>query len=418
MKSPVYSIEWFKNQWQEEWEEFLKAYQPPTSPGSGRGEPVALKQDRFLRRSILPHVENLSEHFNRLASAGSDHGIPKYWKKSSNNFNQLLAYASYFAPQNAMRMAAVLHEAFSFSHYLGTAKGEEKTSKDFQALEFGAGTGAAALGLGLVIQHFLKTREGGSDAPRMFENFSITQVESNRQALHLAKEFLNRVTPHLEVRPYHSSLAGIESLKDFNTKFREQFDLWISSFFLNELDWSPETAAHILIRHWKNVLKPGALICLVEPALMVQSRRLLELRRCLIESDDVEIIKPCLDNRSCGALIDAKDWCHERIAWWRPRVIQTIDDMTGLDHKELSFSYLTLRLKRGEKTIQPKMGRLISEVKFTKQAPHAFVCFEDGKKYVRFSETGFESELMRGSEIEVIEGSGSKDSFHAKKWRL
>jgi len=397
MRSPVNPVNWLKSEWQPEWEAHLKAYYGESQ------EPIDLEGDRYLRRSVLPHISNLSEHFNRLESDGKDQGISKYWKKSSNNSNQLAAYASFFSPQNAMRVAAVLHEMRT--HGLADSLGE-----NINILDMGAGTGAATLGAHLA---FL-----GSGV-----NLCSTLLESNQQALKLGQSFLNRVAPNLEIKTKHQSLENVSALTQLGFERRDAMDLWISSFFINELHWSAADCADILLRHWKRTLKPNGIAVFVEPALQVQSRRLLELREALIQTGEVQILRPCLDNRPCGALVAPRDWCHERISWWRPKVVMKLDALTKLDHKELAFTYLVLKLKPKGKVLSTldrgeysPLGRMISEVKDQKNALSGYACFSDAKKYVRFSNPSDDT-LNRGHIVEVTEGQGSPEAFHAKKWR-
>src|SRR5690606_4051315 len=67
---------------------------------------------RFLGRSIAPHVEKLSDLFNRI-NGRIDGGAPggrNYWRDSSNPRNLRLAYLLAFMPCNLFRMASVWAE--------------------------------------------------------------------------------------------------------------------------------------------------------------------------------------------------------------------------------------------------------------------------------------------------------------------
>src|SRR5438128_2113920 len=79
---------------------------------------ASLKSQRYLARSIVPHVTKLSALFNRdairaLAKARNlpkedlPTGLSPYWKESSNPQHLRLAYFLYFMPSNLFRVAAI-----------------------------------------------------------------------------------------------------------------------------------------------------------------------------------------------------------------------------------------------------------------------------------------------------------------------
>ena len=100
--------------------------------------PQGLGSIRFLRRSILPHVEKLSQLFNRLEDQ-EQKGVDLYWKQSSNPKNLRLAYFLYFMPANLYRTAGVISElsrlGYRFPH------------ETLKAIDLGAGPASAATGV-------------------------------------------------------------------------------------------------------------------------------------------------------------------------------------------------------------------------------------------------------------------------------
>ena len=137
----------------------------------------------------------------------------------------------------------------------------------------------------------------------------------------------------------------------------------------------------------------------VEPALKLQSRKLLHLRQSLIDkikssSASVKILLPCLGEQACGALIKEEDWCHEEVDWMRPRYLRELDIMTDLDRRTLPFSYLVIqKTKRSLNEIftnfegkDEERYRLVSPAKnLSKRTSEFFMCGQDGKRRTRFS---------------------------------
>ena len=132
----------------------------------------------------------------------------------------------------------------------------------------------------------------------------------------------------------------------------------------------------------------------MEPALKLQSRKVLEIRKSLLElaaqrgTSWMKILLPCLGHQGCGALADPEDWCHEDVSWWRPPYFRIIDELCGLDRKTLPFSYLVVtKSKRSREEILPKLSgeataryRLVSPPHSEGQDLEFYLCGQDGKK--------------------------------------
>jgi len=104
-------------------------------------ESESLASNRFLARSIAPHVKTLSKHFNRLENTDTQ-GIDPYWSKGSNPKNLRLAYFTYFMPAGVFKIATIWAEM----HRLGF-RWENKES--FKAIELGAGPATASVGIAI-----------------------------------------------------------------------------------------------------------------------------------------------------------------------------------------------------------------------------------------------------------------------------
>lgn len=254
-------------------------------------------------------------------------------------------------------------------------------------------------------------------------------IEQDRELLRLGERWAERVLRFTdagswEMRPFR---RRIEMAKELLPRNAPEFNLWVMSFFLNELSESPDVIARKLFASWERHLEDEGLVILVEPALKLQSRRLLEIRKQLLEhfagprAKDFQILLPCLGHQACGALAAAEDWCHEEVAWWRPPYLKIIDEMAGLDRKTLPFSYLVItRSKRTREEILPALAeargeahRLVSPAHDEGRDLEFFMCGKDGKRRARYrAEKG---SLSRGDILLGAEIQGAPEASRIKK---
>ena len=121
------------------------------------------RSERFMARSVVPHVKKLSALFNREEvldqkeaetarpakavkkerealdrSETQAKGLDPYWKESSNPAHLRLAYFLYFMPSNLFRVASVWAELAR----LGFRWPENQN--ELRAIEFGAGPATGA----------------------------------------------------------------------------------------------------------------------------------------------------------------------------------------------------------------------------------------------------------------------------------
>jgi hypothetical protein len=184
----------------------------------------------------------------------------------------------------------------------------------------------------------------------------------------------------------------------------------------------------MLVKTWEKHLDDEGVVILVEPALKLQSRKLLELRRELLLARDrmgapwLKVLVPCLGHQACGALAAEGDWCHEEVSWWRPPYFRTIDKMAGLDRKSLPFSYLVItRSRRSLEEILPSLAtspasqreRLVSPAHYEGKEQEFFLCGQEGKRRARYrakDENSAEAELGRGDILAGAEIRGDVNS--------
>jgi hypothetical protein len=376
-----------------------------------------IKSPRYLVRSVVPHVNKLSSLFNRKEK-DQESGLNPYWKESSNPTHLRLAYFLYFMPCNLFRVAAVWSEL--------TRLGFKWPAQTLKAVEFGAGPATGACGIAA----------GEKYAPAgLPKSGSWALIEQDKQILELgagwAETYFNKLgMTDWGIKPFHRK---IDSEKGFLPPAAPKFNLWLMSYYLNETLSDPVKLASTLIQNWKDHLEDESIIIIIEPALKLQSRRLLALRREILAErekkkiDWLQVLLPCLGHQACGALANPEDWCHEEVTWWRPPYIQRIDKMAGLDRKSLPFSYLVLmKSKRSRDEILPalKVGpdsqrhRLVSPSHEEGRELEFFICGQEGKRRTRYRPKNAEdhgANLNRGDIIVDAEIRGDVNSARISK---
>ena len=384
-------------------------------------EVSALQSPRFLARSVVPHIRKLSELFNRTGLEKKDQGasLDPYWKESSNPVHLRMTYFLYFMTSNLFRVAAVWAELARL--------GFRWSNPRFRAVEFGSGPASGACGIAA----------GEKYAPvGLPADGNWALIEQDKAVLKLGaswlKTYLASLGKGLEdwgIRTFHRKL---EPTTGFLPKTAPKFDLWLMSYYMNEIDYPLEKLASQLIDDWANHLEEEGLVIMVEPALKLQSRRILELRKEILlelerrKADWMQVLLPCLRHQACGALANPEDWCHEEVTWWRPPYFRMLDKMAGLDRKTLPFSYLVLvKSRRLREEILPaltssadKRHRLVSPAHKEGKEIEFFLCGQDGKRRTRYhpkdsSDPG--ANINRGDILMDTEIRGDKNSSRAGK---
>jgi hypothetical protein len=126
-----------------------------------------------------------------------------------------------------------------------------------------------------------------------------------------------------------------------------QFDLVIAAHLVNELPLAAAERADLIAAWCAELLGPGGICLIVEPALRETSRALLEARDLLV-SRGLFVVAPCLWQGACPALTRPRDWCHDAapaVAAGRSRV---------------DFSYLALR-SQGVAAEDRELFRVVSD---------------------------------------------------------
>jgi len=385
----------------------------------------SIRSERFLARSVVPHVKKLSALFNRQESGKTTEemqirGLDPYWKESSNPAHLRLAYFLYFMPSNLFRVASVWAE-------LGRLGFQWDSKNELRAIEFGAGPATGACGIAAAEQY--------STGGLLPKTGSWALIEQDKSVLQLgcawAEKYFAAGERDWGLRPFHKKVDLKSGLLPRNAP---EFNLWVMSYFLNEIWENPAEAARVLLDSWERHLAEHGVVILVEPALKHQSRKLLELRQELVRLGTkkgcgwLKVLLPCLGHQDCGALKAEEDWCHEEVSWWRPSYFRIIDKMAALDRRSLPFSYLVVtRDSRPQNEIlstcssAASFQRLVSPAYEIGQDLEFYLCGSEGKSRARLKQklTGaLEGGLLRGDILrdpEIRGDSASKRVESVKK---
>lgn len=388
-------------------------------------ENSVLSSKRFLARSVVPHVEKLSQLFNRLdeknrderGNARQERGLDKYWKQSSNPANLRLAYLLYFMPCNLYRVASVWAELARLGYRWPAHLGSHTSLK---AIEFGAGPATGASGIAAGEAHAKAGVPTSGSWALLEQDRAVLKLGVNWSSRYFASQGFS----DWSVRPFHKSIDFSAPLLPANAP---KFNLWVMSYFLNELTETPAQIADRLLQAWDAHLEEEGMVILVEPALKLQSRKLLEIRNELIaRKSPMRVLLPCLGEQSCGALASPEDWCHEEVTWWRPPYLKKIDEMAGLDRKSLPFSYLVLaKTARSVEQVLPELKSSATKSRYRLVSPshkqgkdqEFFLCGEEGKRRTRTPLKKGEEQLQRGDILLDADVRGNPEASRMERFK-
>ena len=277
------------------------------------------------------------------------------------------AYLQYFMPVNLSKIRVLLSEMPAL-----------EVGKQFSVLDLGSGPGAGALA---VLDWWHERKVPGA--------LSIVAVDCSSVAHRHAKQLWDYYCRIASIA--EASLRTCESDIERNAWLEQvmkvaPFDLIILANSLNEMyvdAKDPITARVGLLTEVLSLLAPHGTLMIVEPALRETSRALHQVRDRLLQEKRCTVYSPCLHEKSCPALVNPDDWCHEERAWERPSAIQQIDEEVGFIKDALKFSYLLLR-KDGKTIVERRSNiyRVVSELRELKGEKRAWLCNEQGRQEV------------------------------------
>lgn len=111
----------------------------------------------------------------------------------------------------------------------------------------------------------------------------------------------------------------------------------------------------------------NGVVCLIEPGQDRHAWALAKLRDSILKqswAEGLRIVAPCLHVLPCPLSGNRPDWCWFRNRWRRPRRLVEIDSAVGLQHEELSYSFVVFAReakKKGRRPQESDNARVVSD---------------------------------------------------------
>jgi len=153
-------------------------------------------------------------------------------------------------------------------------------------------------------------------------------------------------------------------------------------------------------------LPVGSVLLVVEPALRVPGRRLLELHDGMVESPEWELLAPCTHQAACPLLrAQKRPWCHFHFAWEPGKSIEKLARAVGHDKPEAALSYLAIRrIDSSAESTEPSkddksLARVIGDRMPVRGGKSGQYVCRDGKRHI---ETALPTAIERGDVVRVL----------------
>ena len=279
-------------------------------------------------------------------------------------------YLVYFTTTNLLKVYVPLNEISNSGFFDGKRK--------LEILDIGTGLGTVVMGMIIWMHENIKYFKNAE-----VKFVALDKVEQNIKKFQENLEFflseLRNYYPQTIKVDVEPAIFDIEHAFDM---FDRRFDLITVANTLNEVVYEKRNK---LLRLINFGIKDDGFVILIEPALMITSRDLLDFRDKMMKYG-FYIYSPCLRNLNCPALETDKDWCHTEVEWKRPEFIRQIDLVSKNYRKTLKFSYIVATKKDinlidfivGERNFKDYF-RVVSQLIVEKGKKHCYVCNEIGR---------------------------------------
>lgn len=272
------------------------------------------------------------------------------------------AYSLYNFPANFMKTMLVLLEARRSL----TAFAFPGARSRLRMLDIGCGEGAAMLGA----YHALADAGAGLE-------FRMTGIDASARMLARGRQMVRRVAgqdARLKAR-----FVNLDAGNTQNPVYDRKYDVILCVNSLAEI-----YAAEILPRDYMGrlygALADDGLLVIIEPALKIYSRRLMELRDGLTRHTAMQVILPCLHSAPC-ALVGARgkeEWCHQSRAWSPPAFLRILNEGLHREIDVLKFSYLVI-VRARTAPARPDAYRVVSQRLREKGRTRCYLCGPEGR---------------------------------------
>ena len=263
------------------------------------------------------------------------------------------AYAGYFTPLNAAKIAQLLHRFHR----------EQKLPRFInppRIADLGSGPCSGILGAhlyyGAIGESWALDRSGKAleDGALLFQ-----QVEKGAPGL-------------------LTTTRGTLGPKPFPKSKNASFDLVIMANVLNEIG-DPRRGQSLRLRIVKNALnllsEDGALL-IVEPGTRVHGRALQRLRDVLVRKKTHQILSPCPAVQACPLLKGKADWCHQELSWDRPKSCKRLEQQSGLENHLLKCAHLLIGHTGQQEPAST--GCIVGGVMRTPRGEKRYICRRNG----------------------------------------
>jgi len=198
-------------------------------------------------------------------------------------------------------------------------------------------------------------------------------------------------------------------------KRAQKYDVVILANSLAEIFPTNTIPIRFIERIFKGIHDNGIII-IIEPALKHLSRRLMYLRREILQKQKGFILLPCLHEKECS-LIEirkGKEWCHESISWRPPEFMKILNQGLNREINRLKLSYLVISKQILHK---PRGFLVISSLLREKGKKRCYLCTADGlielarlNKHKTKSNEEFDS-IKKGNIITLEEYVSAKQHY-------
>lgn len=277
--------------------------------------------ETHVLQKLGPTVAKLSDEFTIFRD---DQAPENYDRKE-----EILAYGLFFFPQTYTRTLWVVEELLQRNQW------QPDTSRPLRILDLGCGSGAAsfalldqldASGMQLEVEHYGVDRSGYNlDAARELAG------TLSYQNIQVKSEWLRRDVT--------SSQFSWEK-----KPFSLPWDIILMSFSFGEFVVGLEDEQAVdVVRDLSEAMKNSGVVIITEPSLMETAVRLEVVRDAIAESEDLQVLAPCLHQAACPALEQKRFWCHEVRKWHPPESIAFLNTRLHRDIRFLKFSFLVFQ---------------------------------------------------------------------------
>lgn len=280
------------------------------------------------------------------------------WSEKWCQWAQLL----YYFPLNYLRSQRIIEQAVSEGFFSDVS----------DIWEFGAGL---------------------SPTLRALRDAGVTQkaflTESSKVAQNLAEK-IHQNSAHQNSDQQGSSLSWSKSFEPTKKS------LAVFSYALTELEQLPKAAmnAHALL--------------IIEPSTHQDGRRLLELRKQLIEAG-YYIWAPCVHQLNCPLKEESvKDWCHDRIHIEMPKEFQQIGTHLPFKNNTITMSYLLAKKTPPKSLSKSNTARVVGDYLAEKGKVRQMICRGLDREFLTCLTRNEAQpiEFARGDLIEIVNESG------------